>query len=172
MTTLSRRRWLLAAASLPFARAAWPDAAAQRTDWPRTRQAPAIELQSTKGKPWTPASSIGSPVLLNLWASWCEPCRTEMPSLQQLARERRADGLQVLAINHKESESAVRRFIESTGLNLAVLLDPDGAAAKAFGVRIFPSTVAIDRNGRVRFVVRGEFDWTSAQAQRWVSELQ
>jgi len=94
-----------------------------------------------------------------------------MPWLQQLARRRQADGLQVLAINYKETEAAVRRFIGSTGLDLPVLFDPDGAAAKAFGVRIFPSTVAIDRGGHVRFVVTGEFDWTSELAQQWVSEL-
>ncbi|WP_082792735.1 TlpA family protein disulfide reductase [Ramlibacter tataouinensis] len=170
-TASSRRCWLIAAALLPLAPAALAESGSQRRPWPRSRPTPAVELRFANGDSWTPASSVGSPVLLNFWASWCEPCRAEMPSLQALARHRQANGLRVLAINYKESEAAVRRFTGSTGLDLPVLFDPEGAAAKAFGVRIFPSTVAIDRSGRVRFVVTGEFDWNSPLAGRWVSEL-
>jgi thiol-disulfide isomerase/thioredoxin len=110
-------------------------------------------------------------LLLNFWASWCEPCRAEMPSLELLAAQHRADGLQVIAINYREGESAVRRFIANTALNLPVVYDADGAAAKAFGVHTFPSTVAIDRQGKALFVVSGEIDWRGPEAGRWLAAL-
>ncbi|MBL0390916.1 TlpA family protein disulfide reductase [Ramlibacter monticola] len=168
----TRRRCLLAAACLPWLPAAFAAGGeSPRRDWPPQRQTPALELDRIEGSTWRLDSARGRPVLLNFWASWCEPCRAEMPALQQLARERGSDGLQLLAVNYRETEAAVRRFIATTGLDLPVLLDREGAAAKAFGIRIFPSTIGIDRRGRARFVVTGEFDWSSPQAARWVAEL-
>jgi thiol-disulfide isomerase/thioredoxin len=169
---LTRRLWLLGGACLLRAGAA-PAAPADspRRNWPRQRATPPIELAGIVGQPWRLASARGHPVLLNFWATWCEPCRAEMPALQQLAREHRAQGLEVMAVNYRESDTAVRRFLEQTGLELPVLLDRDGAAAKAFGVRIFPSTIGIDRRGQASFVVTGEFDWSSALAARWIAEL-
>jgi thiol-disulfide isomerase/thioredoxin len=170
ITSSSRRRWLAAAASAAWA---WPAIASdgQRRAWPRQRATPALQLPALDGGAWNLAAARGRPLLLNFWASWCEPCRAEMPSLQQLAAQHEAQGLQVIAINFREGESAVRRFIAATGLGLPVLYDRDGAAAKAFGVRTFPSTVAVNRQGRVLFVVAGEFDWTSPAARRWVEAL-
>jgi peroxiredoxin len=169
---VTRRRWL-AAACAAYAGCAWPQEAegARRTPWPRQRPTPALQLPRLDEGSWNLASARGQPVLLNFWATWCEPCRTEMPSLEQLAARHQAQGLQVLAVNFKEGEAAMRRFIANTGLRLPVLQDRDGAAAKAFGVRIFPSTVAIDRRGRAAFVVVGGFDWAGAVAQDWLAPL-
>jgi len=167
-----RRRSLLLAACAPALQAlAGDDPQAARKEWPRKRATPAVELAGLDGPAWQLASARGRPVLLNFWATWCEPCRAEMPALQQLARAHQDQGLQLLAVNYKEGEPAVRRFLQATGLELPVLLDRDGAAAKAFDVRIFPSTIGIDRQGRARFVVTGEFDWSSPLAARWVGEL-
>ncbi|HET8744918.1 MAG TPA: TlpA disulfide reductase family protein [Ramlibacter sp.] len=166
-----RRRALLATACLPWLPAARAAEDSPRREWPRKRATPALELAGIDGSAWRLAAARGRPVLLNFWASWCEPCRAEMPALQQLAREHASGGLQVLAVNYRETEGAVRRFVGQTGLELPVLLDREGAAAKAFGVRIFPSTVGIDRRGHARFVVTGEFDWAGTQAARWVAEL-
>ncbi|MDB5957873.1 TlpA disulfide reductase family protein [Ramlibacter sp.] len=166
------RRGLLATACVPFLPAAFAaDAQAARKEWPRRRATPTVELAGLDGSAWQLAATRGKPVLLNFWASWCEPCRAEMPALQQLAREHRGEGVQVLAVNYRETEAAVRRFLQTTGLDLPVLLDREGAAAKAFDVHIFPSTIAITRSGRPRFVVTGEFDWSSPLAARWLAEL-
>lgn len=167
----TRRQWLAAAAS---AACTWPALANeddQRRPWPRGRATPALQLPALDGQPWTLAAARGHPVLLNFWASWCEPCRAEMPSLQQLAAQHQGQGLQVMAINYREGEAAVRRFLAGTGLALPVLYDRDGAAAKAFGVRTFPGTVGIDRQGKAVFVVTGEVDWAGAAARRWVATL-
>lgn len=175
-----RRRLLmasLAAAALPRAvHAAGP----LRQPWPAGRATPALQLPllgpadaAAPAPPatWTLASVRGRPVLLNFWASWCEPCRAEMPSLAALATEATADGLLVLTVNFKEGEAAIRRFQATTALALPVLRDADGAAAKAFGVRVYPSTVAIDRAGRARFTVVGEADWQSPLVGGWLAPL-
>ncbi|HEY8049364.1 MAG TPA: TlpA disulfide reductase family protein [Ramlibacter sp.] len=154
---MDRRRWIIAAAG---AVSAWagPAHAAMRKAWPRRRATPALHIVTLDGQPWNLSAERGHAVLLNFWASWCEPCRSEMPMLEKFAREQRETGLHVLAVNYREGEPAVRRFLKSNALALDVLRDADGAAAKAFGVNIFPSTVAIDAHGRTHVVAVGELD--------------
>lgn len=130
-----------------------------RKPWPRARPTPSLELPSLDGLPWRLADERGHPVLLNFWATWCEPCRAEMPSLERLAAAQQGAGLRVIAANYREGEPAVRRFLTKTPLALPLVRDADGAAARAFGINIFPSTVAIDRRGRTLFVVVGEVAW-------------
>jgi thiol-disulfide isomerase/thioredoxin len=165
-----RRLALLALAGLSVA---WSAGAAepQRHEWPRQRPTPDLALPKADGSAWRLSTLSGQPVLLNFWASWCEPCRVEMPSLERLARGHEAQGLQVVAVNYREGDDSVQRFVESTGLHLPVLVDRDGTAAKALGVRAFPSTVAIDREGRARFTVLGECDWESPVALRWLAAI-
>lgn len=154
----------------PAGQAADADALTLRA-WPARQATPALTLPSWEGGTWQLAAHKGQPVLLNFWASWCEPCRAEMPSLELLATRHEAQGLQVMAINHRETDAAVRRFVDATALSLPVLRDVDGGAAKAFGVRSFPSTVAINRQGRVASIVIGECDWASPAARRWVAAV-
>ena len=168
--TTTRRRWLAATACAAWAVPAFSEGE-QRRDWPRGRATPSVQLPMLDGGAWTLAGVRGRPVLLNFWATWCEPCRAEMPSLQQLATRHQAQGLQVLAINFREADSTVRRFMATTALGLPVLLDADGGAAKAFGVHTFPSTVGVDRAGKARYVVTGEVDWAGPQAERWIEAL-
>ena len=167
----SRRSVLAAAVCLA---APWPTLALgaqpRFQPWSRKTTVP-LQLPDMDGTVWSLAAQRGKPVLLNFWASWCEPCRSEMPSLEQLALRHKDRGLQVMAVNYREATAAVRRFIDATALKLPVLQDEDGRAAKAFGVRIFPSSVAINRLGQVRFVVVGECDWGSPAASRWMDAI-
>jgi thiol-disulfide isomerase/thioredoxin len=130
-----------------------------RKAWPSRKPTPPLELPALDGAPWRLAGERGHPLLLNFWASWCEPCQAEMPSLERLALAQREAGLRVLAVNYREGEAAVKRFLAKMPLQLPVVRDADGAAARAFDIHIFPSTVGIDRQGRVRFIITGEFDW-------------
>jgi len=139
--------------------------------WPRQRALPALQLPLHEGGSWRLAAQQGKPVLLNFWASWCEPCRSEMPALELVATRHEAQGLQVMAVNFRETDSAVKRFLESTGLSLPVLRDRDGAAAQAFGARAFPFSVGIHRSGQARWSVMGEIDWASPAARQAVQAL-
>jgi len=170
---MNRRQWLSAVSGVAAMAGFLPTVAgaALRKPWRRQDPTPALQLSALDGSSWRLASEHGRPVLLNFWASWCEPCRTEMPSLERLAAMHRESGLKVLAINYRESEPAVQRFLDITSLTLPVLRDSDGAAARAFGVSIFPSTVAIDRTGRALFTGVGEIDWTDAEGQALVRSI-
>lgn len=169
MHRIARRRCLLAGA----AALAWPAcaSAALRRRWPKDRATPALELPTLDGTPWLLSAQRGRVVALNFWASWCEPCRAEMPSLELLAQRHESHGLVVLAVNHKESVAAIRRFSERESLTLPLLRDAEGAAARAFGVTIFPTTVLIGRDGRVAFSVVGEADWQASVERQWISAL-
>jgi thiol-disulfide isomerase/thioredoxin len=164
---LNRRLMIatMAALASPTARSSEP----RRRDWPRGRAAPSLVLSGLDGTPWSLAETTGDAVLLNFWATWCEPCRAEMPSLAALAQ--RTKGLRVIAVNYRESPDAIQRFVETTALTLPVVRDAAGAAAKSFDVHAFPSTVAIDRQGRTRFIVMGECDWGDPRSGRWLREL-
>lgn len=149
-------------------------AAAQGFDYrpwnPRT-PAPALAWTDLDGHVWRGADLRGSAVLLNFWASWCEPCRAEMPSLQALAQRPGLRAVQVLTINFKESPALAQQFMQRSGLHLPVVADPQGALARAWGITVFPSTVLIGADGRVRLVVRGEVDWEGQQAAQWLDAL-
>jgi thiol-disulfide isomerase/thioredoxin len=166
----ARRRWLAVVAGAAWALPA-PAADGQHQAWPRRRPTPALQLPRHDGGVFSMAAYKGQPLLLNFWASWCEPCRSEMPSLELLATRHEAQGLQVLALNFRETDAAVQRFIDASAFSLPVLRDREGAAAQAFGVRTFPSTVGIDRQGRARFTVVGECDWLGAVARRWLDAV-
>ncbi len=141
------------------------------TDWPASQPLPPIVAPDLQGRPWRLADLRGRAVLLNFWASWCEPCRAEMPTLQVLADLYGPEQLAVLALNFKEAPATVARFVQRTGLRLPVLLDHDGAIARACAVKVFPSTLLIAADGRARQRLRGELDWTGAEAERLVQGL-
>ena len=168
-----RRRALLA--GLGLAAAGWPALQARAgylvRPWAAGRAAPRLELTDLAGEPWSLAAFKGRAVVMNFWASWCEPCRAEMPSLELLAQRHESDGLVVVAINYKEQVRAIRRFLEVQPVTLPILLDRDGAAAGAWTPRVFPSTVLVDRAGQPRQVVVGELDWTGAAARELVEPL-
>ncbi len=170
---LRRRQWLALAAAAATPVAASPEATpgAERRPWPPGRPTPPLVLPAWEGPAWSLASARGQVVLLNFWASWCVPCRDEMPSLELLAERHAADRLQVVAVNFRETDGAIQRFLDQTALSLPILRDADGAAARAWQVRIFPTTVAIGRNGRAAFTAIGEVDWTGAAARAWVAPL-
>ncbi len=168
----SCRRGLLAgcAALALLATSARAQSGFEVQGWPAHQAAPAIAGLDAGDKPVALASLKGQALLINFWASWCEPCREEMPSLSQLAKSH-AGTLRVLAVNFKESAATAQRFKESTGLDIPVLRDPDGALARAWGIRVFPSTVLVDAKGRVHSVVRGALDWNGDAAARLITPL-
>jgi peroxiredoxin len=94
-----------------------------------------------------------------------------MPSLQDLAQQLGPTQLVVLTVNFKESAQTARRFAQRSDLALPVLLDADGAIARQWGAKVFPTTVLISADGRVRAVVRGEVDWAAEEGASLVQAL-
>ncbi|MFL6663404.1 MAG: TlpA family protein disulfide reductase [Rhizobacter sp.] len=139
--------------------------------WPSGKPVPALDLVDLEGKRWSLAALRGQVVVLNFWASWCEPCRDEMPSLELLAQRHEGEGVAVLAVNYQEPLPAIRRFLAAQPVTVPVLLDRDGAATTAWTPRVFPSTVLIDRSGQPVQLVVGELDWTSATERDLMAPL-
>jgi peroxiredoxin len=99
----------------------------------------------------------GRPVFLNFWATWCEPCKRELPAFEQFTAEQGDEGAVVLAVNTGEDDATVRAFLEAEGITgLNVLLDPEAAVAEQYGVFQIPVTFVIDAAGHVRYPHYGE----------------
>ena len=139
--------------------------------WPLSQPTPALTGTDLAGKVWRLADLRGQAVLLNFWASWCELCRAEMPALQALAQRYGPQRLVVLTVNFKESAPKVAQFVQTTALTLPVLIDPAGDIAQRWGVTIFPTSVLIAADGRVRQSIRGEVDWAGRSAEAWLQPL-
>ena len=139
--------------------------------WSAGKPTPAFAGVDLEGRLWRLTDLRGKAVLVNFWASWCEPCRDEMPSLQSLAQKWGPKRLVVLAVNFKESTVTAARYVQDAQLALPVLRDSDGSFARAWGVNVFPSTVLIDSTGRARQQVRGEIDGAGPQAAQLVAPL-
>lgn len=168
MTAARFRRMVLCALALAST-GAW--ASFEIKPWPAAKRLPQLALTDLDGRVWNDKALRGRVVLLNFWATWCEPCRAEMPALAALARRHSPNTLIVLAANYQESEPRIRRYLETVNVGFPVLLDRDGAAAKAWTNRIFPTTILIGTDGRPRHVVTGEYDWNGEAAARLLEPL-
>ena len=160
-----------AIAGVGVAGPAWALPAHEVRSWPAGKPVPALNLVDLDEQAWTLARLRGRAVVLNFWATWCDPCRSEMPSLQRLADRGERDGLVVLAVNYKEPRPAIRRFLQSNSLALPVLLDPDGQATALWTPKVFPTTVLIGRDGAPRCSVVGELDWGGTVAGELLKPL-
>jgi thiol-disulfide isomerase/thioredoxin len=163
-----RRAAIGSAAALLFGIACpWQGAQAAHSvrAWPSGRPVPALDLVDLAGKRWRLDALAGKVVVVNFWATWCEPCRLEMPSLDAMAARRRDQGIAVVAVNYREAPEVIRAFLERAPFAAPILLDSDGDATVAWTPRVFPSTVIVGRDGQPVHVVVGDLDWESAEAK-------
>lgn len=169
----SRRQLLRGAlaASVALALPRFACAAPVVRPWPAGKATPPLALTDLDGAAWTLSALKGRPVIVNFWATWCEPCRAEMPSLELLATRHERAGLVVVAVNYRESLPTIRHFLDVLPFSLPILLDADGEAASAWTPRVFPTTVLIDRAGVPRQSVIGELDWMGSAAAALVEPL-
>ena len=134
---------------------------------------PAIGFTDPEGGTHALADYKGKVVLLNFWATWCAPCREEMPSLDALQSELGGEDFTVVPIaTGRNAPEKIDKFYTETGLrNLPVLLDPRQQLARAMGVVGLPVTVLIDRDGNEVARLLGEADWTSEPAKAVIRQL-
>jgi len=137
----------------------------------RIEPAPAFRLVDLQGRAHRLGDLRGRVVLLNFWATWCEPCREEMPAIQTLARELEGQGLAVLAVNYQEAPAAVTAFVGEYRLTLPVLLDPTGDVGGAYHVFALPASFFVDRRGALLGAALGYREWGSRAARRYLTEL-
>jgi peroxiredoxin len=133
--------------------------------------APALALEDLDGRPHRLESYRGKVVLINFWATWCEPCREEMPSIDRLLRSMAGRPFAVLAVNLAEPHARIRTYLEKTPVGFTVLLDRDTAVAKAWKARILPATYVVGPDGRIRYSYVGELDWSQEKVRRTIGAL-
>ena len=111
--------------------------------------APDFALSDLSGRPVQLSTLKGQVVLVNFWATWCIPCRAEMPAIQQAYNARKGQGFTVLAVNLSEPKPDVQSYVTSLGLSFPVLLDARDAISNLYRVRGYPTSFFIDRSGTV-----------------------
>jgi thiol-disulfide isomerase/thioredoxin len=120
---------------------------------------PVLVLKDLQGTTHDLANYRGKVVLVNFWATWCEPCRDEMPSMQQLKRKLAGRPFEVLAVNLAESEHKVNDFLRRFPLDFTIVLDRNSEARRDWKVRVLPTSFVIAPDGSIRHSVIGELDW-------------
>lgn len=129
----------------------------------------AVDLEPLDSLPPTPPALQaelgklqGKAVLINFWASWCEPCRDEMPALVELDEQEAGIALVTVAVADRAADT--RRFLDDYLLdNVVVIADPDQAIARAWSARMLPTTYVLDAAHRPRYRLRGETDWRAPE---------
>jgi peroxiredoxin len=118
--------------------------------------APNFTLEARDGGQVSLASLKGKVVMVNFWATWCVPCRQEMPHLQALYERYNSLGFELLAVNvEKNKAEEVRKWLEETPVTFPVLFDPNNQVTKLYKVQTMPSTVLVARDGTMRFIHHG-----------------
>jgi len=142
-----------------------------KSRWPAHVPTPPIAGTDLQGKTWSPSDLAGKVVVFNFWATWCAPCKDELPTLQILHDISDSQTV-VLTINVREPAARAARYMQSTGMTFPVIPDPKAELAKRWGVTVYPTTLLIAPNGQARWRIMGDVDWSGAPAQAWLTELQ
>lgn len=134
--------------------------------------APDFTLSDLSGKQVQLSSLKGKVVLVNFWATWCPPCREEIPSMVKLNQIMQGKNFQMLAISVDEGgKQAVQEFFRQNGVTLPALLDTDGGVARRYGTTGVPETFVVDGKGKIRKKVIGGVEWSSPEVVRYLEEL-
>jgi thiol-disulfide isomerase/thioredoxin len=133
--------------------------------------APELRLALLDGSEIDLRRHRGEVIMLNFWATWCPPCRKEMPSMRRLAERLDGQAFRILAVNVGESREEIEGFLETVPLPFQIVQDPNMEATQAWGVPGLPYSFLIDAEGLIRYRLAGEYEWDSAAAVETVSRL-
>ena len=127
------------------------------------KPAPALRLPSLGGGQTDLAALRGQVVLVNFWATWCPPCRKEMPSMNRLAEKLKGRPFTLLGVNAGEDAATIQAFIQQVPVHFPLLLDEDGASIKPWQVFVFPTSYVLDKQGRLRLGLTGSIEWDAPE---------
>ena len=173
----TRRQWLAGAGAAPFAAALAVSTNARAQAAPVHRfvppvEAPPLALATREGTPRTLADLAGRPVLVAFWATWCAPCRVELPELVRLKDEVDPANLAILAVNFGEPPEKAAGFLDAIGAGaLDLLVDPERVTASPWRIGGLPLAYGINPDGEIAFAVIGAADWSSVALRNLLAEL-
>ena len=130
-----------------------------------------LMLSDLNGKTVDLSAFNGQVVLINFWATWCEPCRDEIPSLNRLQQYFLGKPFKVLGINVGEGKPRIEQFIERIPVNFTILRDADSDVMKAWRVRMLPASFLVDKKGMLRYQLVGDANWDAPHIQAPILEL-
>jgi thiol-disulfide isomerase/thioredoxin len=145
-------------------------AAQELTPW-TSGPTPLLALTDHHGAPHALTAYRDRVILVNFWATWCEPCREEMPALQALQDKLGTERIVVLAVNYGESPEKVQQFVQRVPVDFPVLLDRHTEATRAWQVRVLPTSYVLGPDGQIRYSVVGMLDWSAPQVIKLLTEL-
>ncbi len=165
-TVRDRTRWFSLMAAVAVLGALWiwisavPAAATTGGRTPAPRQgfaAPALRAETLAGEAVELSQLRGQVVVINFWASWCPPCRAEMPALERTYQAEKSRGLEILAVNttYQDQLASAEAFVREYGLSFPILLDRTGEVANRYQMRALPTTFFVDKDGVIRKVIIG-----------------
>ena len=136
------------------------------------KPAPSFTLANLQGEPVTLLEYKGRVVLLNFWATWCLPCRQEMPGMQSVWQTYQAQGLTVLAVSiDTVAPERIAKFVKKLQLSFPILLDAEDQASSLYRVSGLPASFLLDRDGRVASVITGSREWSNAESLTVIEQL-
>lgn len=135
------------------------------------RPAPALALANMDGETFDIASARGQWAFVHFWASWCGPCRREIPTIQTLISDMKTQPIHIVVVNTSETADQVFEFLAAVAPEINSLLDEDGQVTEAWQPRGLPSTYLVDPQGKIRYVVLGGQPWNSAPYQDFLKKL-
>ena len=134
--------------------------------------APELLVSDTSGKTYRLADLKGSVVFVNFWATWCQPCREEMPSLQTLYNQLKdRKGFRMVTVLYRDDYRRAMAYMSENHYEFPVLLDDGGKTAKSYGVTGVPETYVLDKKGVLKEKMIGPFDWASPDAVARIAKL-
>jgi peroxiredoxin len=133
--------------------------------------APDFTLKSLSGENVKLSEYRGQVLLINFWASWCGPCRQEMPLLDKLHQRYAAYGFTVFGINVEENSEAAKKMIKDAPVSFPILFDTENSVSKAYNVSAMPSTVMVDRDGNMRYLHQGYKAGDEENYKKWIKQL-
>ena len=134
-------------------------------------KAPDFTLKSYSGVNVKLSELRGDVILLNFWASWCGPCRQEMPLLNDLHKKYKKLGFSVVGVNVEENSRKAKQIVKDVGIKFPILFDTENKVSGLYDVSAMPSTVLIDRSGNMRYLHKGYKPGDMSAYKKWVKKL-